>query len=125
MECPKCGYKSTPQWLNDAAHCLKCQTVLRRRPAGSTGPGQAVQDAERRQVGEVSTFKASASDARESEGGSCSKSPTGTHSWKFGKCNYCQAPEPPRGAAARPAAAPATGRPAAAPAAARPATSPE
>lgn len=31
MECPTCGYKSFPQWMNDEAHCLKCQTVLKRR----------------------------------------------------------------------------------------------
>ncbi|CAK0875312.1 unnamed protein product, partial [Prorocentrum cordatum] len=41
-------------------------------------------------IREASTFKASASDAREAEGGTCSKSPTGAHSWKFGKCNHCQ-----------------------------------
>lgn len=28
LECPSCGYKSTPQRLNDQGHCLKCQTVL-------------------------------------------------------------------------------------------------
>lgn len=32
MECNVCGYKSVPQWLNDEAHCLKCQAVLKRRP---------------------------------------------------------------------------------------------
>eukprot|EP00419_Tripos_fusus_P052424 CAMPEP_0172800762 /NCGR_PEP_ID=MMETSP1075-20121228/2782_1 /TAXON_ID=2916 /ORGANISM="Ceratium fusus, Strain PA161109" /LENGTH=463 /DNA_ID=CAMNT_0013638719 /DNA_START=58 /DNA_END=1449 /DNA_ORIENTATION=+ len=34
MECPKCGYKSFPQWMNDEARCLKCQTVLKRRAVG-------------------------------------------------------------------------------------------
>lgn len=33
MECHVCGYRCTPQWLNDEAHCLKCQTVLKRRPS--------------------------------------------------------------------------------------------
>lgn len=33
MECTVCGYKSVPQWLNDEAHCLKCQAVLKRRPS--------------------------------------------------------------------------------------------
>lgn len=32
MECPTCGFKSYPQWLNDQAHCLKCDTVLKKRP---------------------------------------------------------------------------------------------
>jgi len=32
MECPTCGYKCYPSWMNDEAHCLKCDTVLRRRP---------------------------------------------------------------------------------------------
>jgi len=34
MECPKCGYKSFPQWMNDQAACLKCQTILKRRAVG-------------------------------------------------------------------------------------------
>ncbi|CAK0859146.1 unnamed protein product [Prorocentrum cordatum] len=95
MECPTCGYKCTPQWLNDSAHCLKCQAVLRRREAGSKGPGVAVH-AERRQVGEASTHKAAASDSREAEGGPCSKSPTGVHQYRFGKCSHCRAAEPAR-----------------------------
>lgn len=33
MECTVCGYKCVPQWLNDEAHCLKCQAVLKRRPS--------------------------------------------------------------------------------------------
>eukprot|EP00928_Gymnodinium_smaydae_P013538 TRINITY_DN14935_c0_g1_i1.p1 TRINITY_DN14935_c0_g1~~TRINITY_DN14935_c0_g1_i1.p1 ORF type:complete len:269 (+),score=25.64 TRINITY_DN14935_c0_g1_i1:84-890(+) len=33
MQCPTCGYKCVPQWLNDEAHCLKCQAVLKRRPS--------------------------------------------------------------------------------------------
>merc|ERR1712007_143787 len=33
MECPYCGYKCVPQWLNDEAHCLKCQAVLKKRPS--------------------------------------------------------------------------------------------
>merc|ERR1712227_691130 len=33
MECYSCGYKCVPQWLNDEAHCLKCQAVLRTQPS--------------------------------------------------------------------------------------------
>jgi len=32
MECHVCGYKSFPQWMNDKAHCLKCDAVLKSRP---------------------------------------------------------------------------------------------
>mmetsp|Transcript_51258 Transcript_51258/g.83151 ORF Transcript_51258/g.83151 Transcript_51258/m.83151 type:complete len:387 (-) Transcript_51258:308-1468(-) len=32
VECPGCGCQSVPQWLQDEAHCLKCQRVLKRRP---------------------------------------------------------------------------------------------
>eukprot|EP00446_Apocalathium_sp_SHHI-4_P033892 CAMPEP_0177319048 /NCGR_PEP_ID=MMETSP0368-20130122/14402_1 /TAXON_ID=447022 ORGANISM="Scrippsiella hangoei-like, Strain SHHI-4" /NCGR_SAMPLE_ID=MMETSP0368 /ASSEMBLY_ACC=CAM_ASM_000363 /LENGTH=368 /DNA_ID=CAMNT_0018778523 /DNA_START=42 /DNA_END=1146 /DNA_ORIENTATION=+ len=134
MECTTCGYKCTPQWLNDEAHCLKCQTVLRRRDQGAgVGSGTAVSDGARRQVGEASTFKTDASDAREFEGGAgCAKSPTGIHLYKFGKCSHCQQPEPSGAARARPAPAakPASSpRPAAKPAssprpAARPSSSP-
>eukprot|EP00930_Biecheleria_cincta_P038647 TRINITY_DN26552_c0_g1_i1.p1 TRINITY_DN26552_c0_g1~~TRINITY_DN26552_c0_g1_i1.p1 ORF type:complete len:405 (-),score=74.14 TRINITY_DN26552_c0_g1_i1:166-1380(-) len=87
MECPHCGYKSVPQWLNDQAHCLKCQAVLKTR-----GSGAAVNES-RRAPGEVSTHKHSASSAMESQSGTCSASPDGVHHWKFGKCNYCQVSE--------------------------------
>lgn len=33
MVCAVCGYKSFPQWLNDQAHCLKCDAVLKTRPS--------------------------------------------------------------------------------------------
>jgi len=33
MTCPVCGYKSYPQWLNDEAHCLKCDHVVKTRPS--------------------------------------------------------------------------------------------
>merc|ERR1712151_236420 len=33
MECYRCGYKCVPQWLNDEAHCLKCQAVLKTQPS--------------------------------------------------------------------------------------------
>jgi len=33
MACHVCGYKCFPQWLNDKAHCLKCDAVLKKRPS--------------------------------------------------------------------------------------------
>jgi len=41
IECPQCGYKSFPQWMNDKAHCLKCDHVLKARPVGGRGAGLA------------------------------------------------------------------------------------
>ena len=29
VTCHLCGYKSVPQWLNDRAHCLKCDAVVK------------------------------------------------------------------------------------------------
>ena len=29
VQCHLCGYKSVPQWLNDQAHCLKCDAVVK------------------------------------------------------------------------------------------------
>mmetsp|Transcript_37451 Transcript_37451/g.79444 ORF Transcript_37451/g.79444 Transcript_37451/m.79444 type:complete len:339 (+) Transcript_37451:108-1124(+) len=117
MECPECGYKCTPQWLNDQAHCLKCQAVLRRRAKGAgTGAGTAVTDFARRQVGEASTYKNAGpgGSAREIEGAmGCSKSPNGQHMYKFGKCSHCAQPEPPTAARAKASAAPAAAAPAA------------
>lgn len=40
MECPQCGYKSYPQWMNDKAHCLKCDAVLKTRQ-GAHGRGNS------------------------------------------------------------------------------------
>lgn len=96
MECDRCGYKCVPQWLNDKAHCLKCQNVLRVR-AGLHDVEQdfvfrEVDDG-RRLAGEVSTYKLAPSSAMESASGSCSKAPDGVHHWKYGKCNFCQKPE--------------------------------
>jgi len=97
MECDKCGYKCVPQWLNDKAHCLKCQAVLRTRGSlheaqrevfGAEANGET-----RRTAGEVSTFKLSPSSAMESVGGACAKSPNGQHHFKYGKCNFCQVAE--------------------------------
>lgn len=94
MECTTCGYKSVPQWLNDQAHCLKCQTVLRKRPQGAgAGAGVQVLDAGRRLPGEASTHRQSPGEAREFTSGACGKSPDGRHHWKFGKCSFCHAPE--------------------------------
>lgn len=87
MECPVCGYRSVPQWLNDQAHCLKCQAVLKTR-----GTGTAVNES-RRAPGEVSTYKQAPSSAMESQSGVCSASPDGVHHWKFGKCAHCSVAE--------------------------------
>ena len=97
MECDKCGYRSVPQWLNDKAHCLKCQAVLRTRGSiheakrevfGAEANGEG-----RRVSGEASTFKLAPSSAMESASGTCSKAPNGVHHWKYGKCNFCQQAE--------------------------------
>eukprot|EP00913_Durusdinium_trenchii_P003812 g3529.t1 len=81
MECDKCGYKCVPQWLNDRAHCLKCQAVLRSRGSVHEAKreifGAEANGETRRSCGEASTFKA----------------PDGVHHWKYGKCNFCQVPE--------------------------------
>mmetsp|Transcript_118059 Transcript_118059/g.204012 ORF Transcript_118059/g.204012 Transcript_118059/m.204012 type:complete len:347 (+) Transcript_118059:59-1099(+) len=37
LECHVCGYKSFPQWMNDKAHCLKCEAVLKARPSCHEG----------------------------------------------------------------------------------------
>merc|ERR1712096_95479 len=88
MECPTCGYKSFPQWLNNIAHCLKCDAVLKTRPSCNHKPTSAEVHA-RRLSGEVSTHKEAPSSAMESDSGACGLSPSGIHHWKFGKCNYC------------------------------------
>jgi len=91
MECEGCGYKSVPQWLNDEAHCLKCQKVLKTHGGlhgyGTAGLGHPMAD--KRAPGEASTHKASPGSAMESQSGTCAKSPDGTHHWKFGKCSHC------------------------------------
>mmetsp|Transcript_67354 Transcript_67354/g.111563 ORF Transcript_67354/g.111563 Transcript_67354/m.111563 type:complete len:316 (-) Transcript_67354:284-1231(-) len=91
MECPHCGYHSHPQWMNDEAHCLKCDAVLLTR-ASCHGEARPVPGTHRA-PGEVSTHKYSPSDAMESESGVCKSSPTGMHQWRFGKCAYCRMPE--------------------------------
>lgn len=96
MECDKCGYKCVPQWLNDKAHCLKCQAVLRSRNSLHEAKREilgAEAGEDRRQAGEVSTFKAAPNSAMEFASGSCSKAPDGVHHWKYGKCNFCQQAE--------------------------------
>eukprot|EP00438_Fugacium_kawagutii_P000245 Skav212290 [mRNA] locus=scaffold732:486591:488516:- [translate_table: standard] len=92
MQCDRCGYKCVPQWLNDRAHCLKCQHVLRVRE----GLHEQVDrdfiyrevDDGRRLAGEGSTYKTAPSSAMESASGSCSKAPDGVHHWKYGKCSW-------------------------------------
>mmetsp|Transcript_32136 Transcript_32136/g.92858 ORF Transcript_32136/g.92858 Transcript_32136/m.92858 type:complete len:189 (-) Transcript_32136:310-876(-) len=89
VECHLCGYKSVPQWLNDKAHCLKCQAVLKTQQTVHGSTDGKLHPTTQRQAGEVSTFKHSAGSAMESESGDCSKAPTGSHHWKFGKCEFC------------------------------------
>jgi len=95
VECQFCGYKCIPQWLNDQAHCLKCQAVLKVQPSihGGGGGAAATSDTTRRAPGEVSTNKASPGDRMEHSSGTCAKSPSGAHIWRFGKCAHCGAPE--------------------------------
>lgn len=95
MECQVCGYSSVPQWLNDQAHCLKCNAVLRVREDlhGQLPEAPATTASVRRKPGEVSTYKHSSGSAMESAGGTCAKAPDGQHHWKYGKCNFCQIPE--------------------------------
>jgi len=100
MQCPTCGYKSFPQWMNNQAHCLKCDAVLRTRPSCNETdpifdttkvpePGRR----DRRAPGEVSTFKQPPGSAMESASGCCQVAPDGVHHWKYGKCSYCQVAE--------------------------------
>jgi len=93
MECLVCGYKSVPQWLNDRAHCLKCDAVVKTRASMHQREAPAQELKERRSPGEASTHKQAASSAMESTSGTCDKSPDGVHHWKYGKCSYCQKPE--------------------------------
>ncbi|PNH10316.1 hypothetical protein TSOC_002957 [Tetrabaena socialis] len=73
-QCPTCNYG----WLDKYGknECPKCLAPL---VGGGVVPKRA--------PGEVSTFKAKASDAGESTSGECSKG--GAHTWKFGKCSKC------------------------------------
>mmetsp|Transcript_23339 Transcript_23339/g.53962 ORF Transcript_23339/g.53962 Transcript_23339/m.53962 type:complete len:319 (-) Transcript_23339:429-1385(-) len=91
VECPHCGYKCVPQWLNDRAHCLKCQAVLKVQDSvhGSGGAAVAVGGSTRRASGEVSTYKAAPGDQMLHTSGGCSKSPDGQHLWRFGRCDHC------------------------------------
>lgn len=98
MICDQCGYSCYPQWLNDEAHCLKCNAVLRTRSTchdKEKWQTVGVQESATatRAPGEVSSFKHSAASAMESQSGTCDASPDGLHHWKYGKCNYCQKAE--------------------------------
>ncbi|CAJ1433987.1 unnamed protein product [Effrenium voratum] len=97
MTCHVCGYKSVPQWMNDKAHCLKCDAVVKTRNSihGEVPVPENVQKdlGASRLPGEASTYKAAPGSAMESASGTCSKSPDGVHHWKYGKCNFCQQPE--------------------------------
>mmetsp|Transcript_86595 Transcript_86595/g.250054 ORF Transcript_86595/g.250054 Transcript_86595/m.250054 type:complete len:353 (-) Transcript_86595:72-1130(-) len=97
VECIHCGYKSVPQWLNDRAHCLKCQAVLKVQDSiHSSGGGASAScgfGGARRVSGEVSTFKVAPGDAMLHSSGSCARSPDGQHLWRFGKCDYCAVAE--------------------------------
>ena len=89
----RCGYKCVPQWLNDRAHCLKCQNVLRVREGLHDVERDFVfreVDDGRRLAGEASTYKTAPSSAMESASGSCAKAPDGVHHWKYGKCYLVQ-----------------------------------
>eukprot|EP00930_Biecheleria_cincta_P079264 TRINITY_DN6702_c0_g2_i2.p1 TRINITY_DN6702_c0_g2~~TRINITY_DN6702_c0_g2_i2.p1 ORF type:complete len:311 (+),score=27.64 TRINITY_DN6702_c0_g2_i2:41-973(+) len=70
IQCPTCGYKSFPQWMNDQAHCLKCDAVVRTRPSCHQTVAESVQGA-RRAPGEVSTYKQPPGSAMESASGCC------------------------------------------------------
>jgi len=92
IECLTCGYKSFPQWMNDQAHCLKCDAVVRTRPSCHETVPESVRS-ERRAPGEVSTYKQPPGSAMESASGCCQLAPDGVHHWKYGKCSYCQVAE--------------------------------
>eukprot|EP00919_Chromeraceae_sp_WS-2016_P049189 GHVR01116396.1.p1 GENE.GHVR01116396.1~~GHVR01116396.1.p1 ORF type:complete len:116 (+),score=33.20 GHVR01116396.1:29-376(+) len=74
-ECGTCGYTWLDKYGKD--ECPKCNTKLGASPS--------------RQVGEVSTNKAKASDAGESQSGTCPKG--GPHQWKYGACMKCKKAE--------------------------------
>lgn len=80
-ECPTCGHSwSDVYGKNECPKCLK--------------PLSGSVSSPKRAPGEASTFKAAPNDARESSGGVCSKADGGPHTFRFGKCSACAAPEP-------------------------------
>eukprot|EP00873_Tetraselmis_striata_P043024 jgi/Tetstr1/463288/TSEL_008212.t1 len=78
-KCPTCDFAWLDKYRKD--ECPKCLCKL----------STAFKDQERRQPGEVSTYKYSPSEAFQSESGKCKKG--GHHQWKFGKCLKCDAAE--------------------------------
>jgi hypothetical protein len=75
--------------MNDQAHCLKCQKVIKVQPSIHGWNNPTAPEGIRRKPGEASTFKYAPSCAMESTSGQCAQSPDGVHHWRFGKCSFC------------------------------------
>merc|ERR1712039_898079 len=94
MECPYCGYKCFPQWLNDEAHCLKCQAVLRKRPSCIEKSSQRRASTPGKLCGNSSTRPASRSGQRRAstparlEDSSASRKMVGPERFFYDKSTY-------------------------------------
>lgn len=118
IECPFCGYKCFPQWLNNQAHCLKCNNVVMAHPPiqskefaviAAESAVSVATGLSKRVPGEACTDKFwTPGSAMESSSEGCQASPDGLHHWRFGKCTYCQMGE---GDALRGGSAPRGGSP--------------